>query len=118
MKPLTLASLLLAFCSLAPAGRTAELVPNGGFEEMSGGSLLAGLDRRTREFYAGTADSPFQQWAFGGNWEHGDYSIAVSDDAHSGKHSCQITCRRKGRGGIASAPSNSRPAPLSASRSG
>jgi len=104
MKSLTTAFLALVVCFLAPAGRAAELVPNGGFEEMKTSGLLAGLEPRTKEFYAGTADSPFQHWAFGGRWEHGDYSIAVSDDAHSGKHSCQITCRRKGRGGIATAP--------------
>jgi hypothetical protein len=104
MKPLAIAWLALAVCLLAPVARAAELVPNGGFEEMKRSDLVAGLDPMTREFYGGTADSPFQGWAFGAQWEQGEYLVAVSGDAHSGKHSCQITCRKKGRGGIASSP--------------
>ena len=97
-------AILLGWCwrvTLAPA---AELVPNGGFEEMKARDFLAAIPPKTREFYEGTADSPFQSWAFGGHWDHGDYSIAVSDDVHTGKRACQITCRTKGRGGIAGGP--------------
>ena len=104
MKPLAIAWLALAVCLLAPVARAAELVPNGGFEEMKRSDLVAGLDPKIREFYGGIADSPFQGWAFGAQWEQGEYLVAVSGDAHSGKHSCQITCRKKGRGGIASSP--------------
>jgi hypothetical protein len=95
---------LAAYLWLALIARAAELVPNGGFEETKRTDILPSLPPKTREFYAGAADSPFQSWAFGGRWDHGDYSVAVSDDAHTGKHSCQITCRKKGRGGIACAP--------------
>ncbi len=95
---------VLVFYLTASAARGAELLANGGFEELRTSDLLAGLERRTREFYGGVRQSPFQGWGFGGKWEGGDYSIAVSDDAHSGKHSCRITCGKKGRGGIASSP--------------
>jgi hypothetical protein len=62
------------------------------------------MDATTREYYGGTRQSPFEGWAFGGKWERGDYTVAVSEEAHSGKQSCQITCVKRGRGGIASAP--------------
>jgi hypothetical protein len=87
---------VLVFCLIASAARGAGLLGNGGFEQLKTSDLLAGLDRRTREYYFGVRESPFQGWGFGGKWEGGDYSIDVSDDAHSGKHSCRITCAKKG----------------------
>lgn len=81
-----------------------SLVPNGSFEEFSKGDMLGGMDARTRDYYAGTSSSPFEGWTFGGKWNKGDYAAAVSNDAHSGKQSCQITCVKKGRGGIACSP--------------
>jgi hypothetical protein len=78
-----------------------SLLPNGSFEEPKKGDMFAGMDAKMRGYYAGTSQSPFQGWAFGGRWEKGDYTVVMSDDAHSGKHSCQITCLKQGRGGIA-----------------
>ena len=94
-------SVLLVACLAAAGG---ELIPNGGFEELKANDLLKKMDKKTAEFYGGTADSPFEGWAFGGRWEHGDYSVQVSDEAHSGKRACQIVCNKRGRGGIASSP--------------
>ena len=104
MKWLNLVCSISAICLPGYCAQAAELVPNGGFEELKQVDLLGRLDARTRSFYAGTADSPFQGWAFGGAWEGGSYSVAVSDQAHAGRRSCQITCRKRGRGGIASSP--------------
>ena len=95
---------LLVAGGLPNLGQADELVPNGGFEEVTGGTWLSRQPPQIREFYGGTADAPFAGWAFGGRWEHGDYSIAISDQAHAGQRSCQITCRKRGRGGIASSP--------------
>ena len=104
MKTFVAIEIPLAVLCLAITARAADLILNGGFEEMQTSNFLRRLDSNTKELYGGTADSPLEGWAFGGHWEKGDYSIAVSSEAHAGKHSCQITCRRKGRGGIASVP--------------
>ena len=109
MKKALACVVVLVMAGQACAAAGANLVPNGGFEELKQSDFLAALPPATREFYGGTADSPFQGWAFGGRWEGGDYAVAVSDDAHSGQRSCQITCNRKGRGGIASSPFALRP---------
>jgi len=85
-------------------GAGESLVPNGSFEEATQNGLLKGLPAAVREFYAGTADAPFEGWAFGGKWEKGEYRVAVSNEAHSGRQSCQMTCIKRGRGGIACAP--------------
>lgn len=97
-------TLLLLFLACDLAGAQEPLLPNGGFEAASTGPMLAALTPAVREFYGGAADSPFAGWAFGGRWERGDYAVAVSDVSHGGQRACQMTCRRKGRGGIASAP--------------
>jgi hypothetical protein len=103
--------LLVGRClaSSATAAQVHELLTNGGFEEPRSAPFLATQPANVREFYAGAADSPFTGWAFGGHYEHGDYGIAISDEAKSGKHSCQIICNKKGRGGIAAAPLQLRP---------
>ena len=100
-----LAALLipLLICAAGSAQET-NLAANGGFEELRKSDFLPSLPAAVREFYAGAADSPFEKWAFGGKWDGGDYAVRASDDAHTGKHSCQITCRTRGRGGIACAP--------------
>jgi hypothetical protein len=95
---------VLVVVLLATRVQAAELIPNGGFEDVQGEAFLAKLAPKIREFYSGTTDAPFAGWAFGGHWERGDYSIAISDQAHTGRQSCQITCREKGRGGIACSP--------------
>ena len=66
MKWLNLVCSISAICLPGYCAQAAELVPNGGFEELKQVDLLGRLDARTRSFYAGTADSPFQGWAFGG----------------------------------------------------
>jgi Domain of unknown function (DUF4091)/Family of unknown function (DUF6067) len=73
-----------AFATLSPA---AELAPNSGFEDA-----------------AGPANAPFPGWSFYGGFEHGAYSIARSREAHAGQNACQITCNKKGRAGLSSAP--------------
>jgi hypothetical protein len=93
-----------AVFSLAFLGRAEELAINGGFEDPAGEAWLAKLPRGVRDFYAGTADSPFAGWAFGGRFERGEYSVAVSDQGRTGLRSCEITCLKKGRGAIASSP--------------
>ncbi len=80
------AALIVAY-SVFCLGHAKELALNGGFEDATG-----------------PAQSPFIGWSFYGGFEHGDYSIAVSDEAHGGRQSCQITCLKKGRAGIASSP--------------
>ncbi len=100
MKPSHISIILL----LASICSAADLLPNGGFEEPAAKPFLQPLPPKIREYYAGSADSPFQNWSFGGRWERGDYSVALSTEAHTGRQSCQITCNRKGRGGIAAAP--------------
>ena len=86
-----------------------NLILNGGFEELKKTSLLGGLPAETKKLYDGTADSPFEGWAFGGKWERGEYAVQVSDEAHTGKHSCQIACKTRGRGGIGSSPFKLKP---------
>ncbi|MFB3890631.1 MAG: glycoside hydrolase domain-containing protein [Phycisphaerae bacterium] len=81
-----------------------NLVPNGSFEDGKTKDMFAGMDAKMRDYYGGTSQSPFEGWAFGGKWDKGDYTVAVSSDAHTGKQSCQITCAKKGRGGIACSP--------------
>jgi hypothetical protein len=81
-----------------------NLVPNGSFEEPQQGDMFVGMDAKLRAYYDGTNQSPFAGWAFGGGWDKGDYTVAASDDARSGRHSCQITCVKKGRGGMACSP--------------
>ena len=81
-----------------------SLVPNRSFEETQNGDMFASLDAKVRGYYGGTSLSPFEGWAFGGKWDRGDYTVAVSKDAHSGRQSCQITCVKEGRGGIACSP--------------
>jgi hypothetical protein len=102
MRRVTCAVLVLLVICLSARG--GDLTPNGGFEEPKVNEMGAKMDKKTTEFYAGTSDSPFEGWAFGGRYEHGDYSVQVSEEAHSGKRSCQIVCNKKGRGGIASLP--------------
>ncbi|MCY2953442.1 MAG: DUF6067 family protein [Planctomycetota bacterium] len=102
MKTAWMAMVVVALCRWAIGGT--NLVPNGGFEESRTNAFLSAMDAKTREFYAGTADSPFASWAFGGRWEEGEYRVMASDEAHSGKRSCQIQCTRRGRGGVAAAP--------------
>ncbi len=75
---------LIAACGLASISQATDLSRNSSFEEAKG-----------------SGNAPFADWAFYGGFEHGDYSIEISDDAHTGRHSCQITCRKKGRAGIA-----------------
>ena len=104
MKTWILVVVVLAGSCLALTVPGAELIVNGGFEEATNGAFLTKLAPKVREFYGGTADAPFVGWAFGGRWERGDYSVAVSDQAHTGRQSCQITCLKRGRGGIASSP--------------
>ncbi|MCX7049124.1 MAG: DUF4091 domain-containing protein [Candidatus Sumerlaeota bacterium] len=95
---------MAALGCFAQAACAAGLLSNGGFEEMRRSELLGGLDPKTRAFYDGTGESAFQDWVFGGRWEGGSYSNSVSGEARSGLRSCQITCQRKGRGGIGSVP--------------
>lgn len=54
------------------------------------------------EITNGPPNAPFTGWGFYGGFEHGQYSITVSDTAHGGRSSCQITCLKKGRAGLAS----------------
>jgi hypothetical protein len=103
MKILPLCTLVCLTLAGVPAF-AANLIPNGPFEEPKAADMLAGMDAKVREFYGGTSQSPFAGWAFGGKWEKGDYTVAVSNDAHGGKQSCQISCVKKGRGGIACSP--------------
>ena len=49
-------------------------------------------------------DAPAAGWIFGGGWDRGRYTAHLSDEAHSGKHSIEIRCGKRGRGGIASTP--------------
>ena len=100
MKP----QILIACLAISLPALANDLVPNGSFEELKRGDMFAGMDMKTRGYYGGTTQSPFEGWTFGGRWDKGDYTVAVSDEARSGKQSCQITCVRKGRGGIACAP--------------
>jgi len=110
MKPFQLyATICLALVLTAVPAIAASLIPNGSFEEPKTADMFAGMDAKVREFYGGTSQSPFADWAFGGKWDKGDYSVAVSNDAHSGKQSCQITCVKKGRGGIACSPVKAKP---------
>ncbi len=99
----TIIMCIVACAAVSPAAGSG-LVSNGGFEQLKQNDFLGGLDASTRRYYAGTHDSPFAGWAFGGRWERGDYAVEVSDVAHTGKRSCQIVCRKRGRGGVASSP--------------
>lgn len=67
------------------SSRAENLISNGGFEE------------------------PAAAWEFGGGWDGGQYTAHDSDDAHSGYHSLEIRCMKKGRGGIASTPFKLKP---------
>lgn len=110
MKPFQLCvaiGLLLVFG--AASGPAQSVVPNGSFEEPKASDMFAGMDAKVREFYGGTNQSPFAGWAFGGRWENGQYTVATSPEAHSGKQSCCITCVKKGRGGIACSPVKAKP---------
>jgi hypothetical protein len=80
------AALIVAY-SFFSLGRGKELALNGGFEDSTGPATAA-----------------FADWSFYGGFEHGDYSITVSPEAHSGLKACQMTCLKKGRAGIASSP--------------
>ena len=95
---------LLAVVVSSGCGWAGELVANGGFEDVSTGAWLAALKPGVRAYYAGAAEAPAHSWAFGGHWEHGEYSGVLSEQAHSGRHSLEITCVKKGRGGLASPP--------------
>jgi len=97
-------ALLVAVLSLGENHAAAGLNLNSGFEELMRVKQLESLDARTRKYYAGTTDSPFAGWAFGGKWEQGDYSVAVSGEAHLGKRSARIDCVKRGRGGLAASP--------------
>ncbi|HWI58594.1 MAG TPA: hypothetical protein VNZ22_15320, partial [Bacillota bacterium] len=83
--------MLSAALSLGMNALAADLNVNSGFEDPKQEDQLESLDAKTREYYAGTTNAPFKGWVFGGKWEKGGYSVAVSDQAHSGKHSAQIT---------------------------
>jgi hypothetical protein len=102
----TLMMCIVACAAVAPAAAVTGggLVGNGGFEQLKQSGFLGGLDGPTRSYYAGAYDSPFADWAFGGRWERGDYAVEVSGTAHTGRRSCRIVCRKRGRGGVASAP--------------
>lgn len=94
----------LALASASVPASAGSLVSNGSFEESAKADLFKGMDAKTRDYYGGTRQSPFEAWAFGGKWEKGDYKVTESNEAHSGGQSCQITCIKKGRGGIACSP--------------
>jgi hypothetical protein len=98
------AALGLALAAETVPGLAGSLVPNGSFEEPNQGDMFTGMDARMRDYYGGTRQAPFEGWAFGGKWDRGDYTVAVANEAHSGKQSCRITCVKKGRGGIACSP--------------
>ncbi len=93
----------------AGAGAGEGLVPNGGFEEPAGADPREQIARDIRKLYGGAKPTPFAGWFFGGGWENGRYTVHASSEAHSGKRSCEIRCRKKGRGGIASMPFKLRP---------
>ena len=99
---LSVALVFLASCGLWAAD--GNLVANGGFETLKGRPMMSKLSKEVQEMYGGIPDAPFENWAFGGTWDKGQYSVHVSDDAHSGKHAVEIRCEKKGRGGIACAP--------------
>ena len=101
---ITLVGLSALGTVLGLPARSVNLCPNGSFEEPQKTNMLAGMDSTTREFYDGTIQSPFEDWVFGGRWEKGDYTVGDSSEAHSGNHSCLITCVKQGRGGIAAKP--------------
>ncbi|MDB6171659.1 MAG: hypothetical protein JWL59_970 [Chthoniobacteraceae bacterium] len=95
---------VIAVCGLASTIHAGELILNGSFEETKGEAWLPKLAPNVRDWYGGTVEAPFDDWAFGAGWEQGNYSIARSNQAHEGLCSCQIVCAKKGRGGIASSP--------------
>ena len=103
-RPGFLAALWLSVSGVSPAEATGDLIENGGFEEPAREPFLARLSKRDRAFYPGLSDSPASGWAFGGRWEGGKYEVRLSREAHRGKHSVEIHCLKKGRGGIASRP--------------
>jgi len=100
---------VLVAAAVAPRAGAENLIVNGGFERPAETDFLAKLTPADRAFYGGAKASPFEGWRFGGGWEGGQYTADVSDEAHSGKRSCEIRCRKKGRGGIASSPFKLRP---------
>jgi len=98
------AGLVVALVAVSRLAFAENLIRNGGFEEPAAGSFLGQLSELERGFYPGTKDAPAAGWAFGGTWDGGQYTVHLSDEARSGRHSIEIRCRRKGRGGIASSP--------------
>ncbi len=92
----------LVFSPLAAAAE--NLITNGGFEEPAEASFRAKLSELESSFYPGMKDTQAAGWVFGGGWDGGRYTVQLSDQAHSGEHSIEIRCGKKGRGGIASTP--------------
>ena len=92
----------LVFSPLAAAGE--NLITNGGFEKPAEASFRAKLSELESSFYPGMKDTQAAGWVFGGGWDGGQYTVHLSDQAHSGEHSIEIRCGKKGRGGIASTP--------------
>ncbi len=93
---------LLALSRSAAAGE--NLITGGGFELPAKAPLKGKLSDLERSFYPGMKDTPAAGWVFGGGWDGGRYTVHLSDEAHSGRHSIEIRCGKKGRGGIASSP--------------
>jgi hypothetical protein len=102
-------ALAVALVTLAQPASAENLIRNGGFERRDGPDPRAELPPDARAFYAGAGPSPFDGWLFGGGWDGGKYSVHASQQAHGGRHSCEIRCQKKGRGGIASSPFKLRP---------
>ncbi len=93
-------SLVLAASSVH-AGQ--NLVANGGFEQERKTEFGDKLPQDIRGMFGGALESPFEDWGFGGGWDHGKYTVHRSTEARSGRYSCEIRCEKKGRGGIAAA---------------
>ncbi len=86
-----------------------NLIANGGLEQAASKPFRDGLTELERSFYPGMTDTPVAGWVFGGRWDGGQYTVHLSDQAHRGRHSIEIRCARKGRGGIASTPFKAMP---------
>ena len=90
--------------SVASVANAENLIRNGGFEEPTKTPFKAKLSKLEKGFYPGMKDTPAAGWIFGGGWDRGRYTVHLSDEAHTGKHSIEIRCGKRGRGGIASTP--------------
>ena len=104
-----LAGLAVIACLAAPLGAGENLIRNGSFEELRKTGFADSLPADAKSFYDGTSDSPFENWAFGGGWEGGRYTVHASTEAHTGKQSCEIRCEKQGRGGVAAWPFKLKP---------